>query len=102
MIYEYLCPNHGTIEIQQSIKEKFLKYCPYCKPKVAIKKLISLCNFKLVGEGWSKTDLLDYKASQIEKRLEQEDHQEDVDRQRFIDKKGKEIEDIIKKKLTKT
>ncbi len=57
-VYEYGgCPTCGTIEVQQSIKDEPLKFCPNCSKEnkqVPITKLISLTTFQLVGGGWAR------------------------------------------------
>lgn len=55
--YEYLCPIHQTIEVQQSINEPILEECPQCLAEdkhTPVKKLISISAFHLAGSGWSK------------------------------------------------
>ncbi len=56
-VYEYECPTHKTIEVQQSIKDNALEFCPKCieekDEKVPVKRLISLSGFQLLGTGWA-------------------------------------------------
>lgn len=56
--YEYECVEHGIFEVQQSIKDEPLVYCPIClkeNKQTTIKKLISLSSFSLQGGGWAST-----------------------------------------------
>ena len=57
MIYEYECPVHKVIEVEQKIADPVLTECPLCRKEKNIsspvKKLISLCSFQLLGGKWS-------------------------------------------------
>jgi len=57
--YEYECEMHKIIEVQQTISEPLLEECPKCREEnnihSPVKRLISICNFHLVGSGWSQT-----------------------------------------------
>lgn len=58
-IYEYCCPECGTMEIIQKITENTLTECPECAKAgkhSQIEKLISKSAFHLKGSGWYKTD----------------------------------------------
>jgi putative FmdB family regulatory protein len=55
--YEYECPIHQTIEVQQSISDPILEECPQCLEDgkhTPVQKLISLSSFQLSGGGWAK------------------------------------------------
>jgi len=55
-LYEYMCPKHNEFEVQQSIKDDPLEFCPQCKEEGAdtpVKKLISQSSFVLMGGGWA-------------------------------------------------
>ena len=55
--YTYECPVHQEFEATHSIKEK-LEECPKCKEEgltpQTVKRLINVCSFILVGQGWAK------------------------------------------------
>jgi putative FmdB family regulatory protein len=56
--YTYECKLCGEFEAQQSIKDDSLTECPTCKEagkdSGPPKRLISLTNFHLIGNGWAK------------------------------------------------
>lgn len=58
-VYEYECEKHKIIEVQQTISDPILEECPLCRQETdtcsPVKKLISVCNFHLIGGGWAKT-----------------------------------------------
>lgn len=67
-LYEYECENcKRKFELLVSVNSK-IQYCPVCGHK--LKKLISLCNFQLKGNGWYATD---YKNTKVN------DEKENVD-----------------------
>ena len=69
-IYEYECKNcHEKFEFIVPLSDT-QKWCPKCGKQ--LKKLISLSNFKLVGDGWYVTD---YKNTKVND--EKEDSQSD-------------------------
>lgn len=58
-IYEYHCPECGTVEIMQKMAEEALSKCPECAKRGKsshIERLISMSAFHLKGSGWYKTD----------------------------------------------
>jgi putative FmdB family regulatory protein len=55
-LYEYECPTHGHMEIQQRITEDALKICPVDSCGQPVRKLISNTSFALKGSGWYATD----------------------------------------------
>jgi putative FmdB family regulatory protein len=96
MLYEYKCKVCGVFENLQTSHTP-LKKCPVCKGLV--EKLISLSSFKLVGEGWTKTEQFNDKVKLTEKQLELEDIQEDKAIARAKAKKSKELGILIADKL---
>lgn len=61
MIYEYECSVHGVFEVEQSIKDNKLEFCPKCLEegnKVEVRKLISKTSFVLEGGGcgWGRNN----------------------------------------------
>jgi putative FmdB family regulatory protein len=55
-LYEYECPTHGHMEVQQRITEDALKICPVDQCGQPVRKLISNTSFALKGSGWYATD----------------------------------------------
>ena len=54
-IHEFKCKKCGKIiEMIIPINDNTNKYCPYCGEQM--ERLISLSNFKLIGDGWYQTD----------------------------------------------
>ncbi|HAT10704.1 MAG TPA: FmdB family transcriptional regulator [Planctomycetes bacterium] len=54
--YDYSCPNCGTFEVYQSIKDDTLKVCPTCKSKKLSKLLSSGGGVIFSGSGFWETD----------------------------------------------
>lgn len=54
MIYHFNCPNHGVIEIQQSLKEPLPTKCPECGAKLTRKYTVP--NVVYRGSGFFSTD----------------------------------------------
>lgn len=95
-LFEYKCKICGVFENLQ-FTSAALRKCPVCKGSV--EKLVSLSNFKLVGEGWTKTEQFNDKVKLTEKKLEAEDMEEDKAIARARAKKSKELGTIIADKL---
>jgi putative FmdB family regulatory protein len=55
-VYEYECPVHGRMEVQQRITEDALKSCIVDHCGQPVRKLISATSFALKGSGWYATD----------------------------------------------
>lgn len=54
MIYTYFCEVHKEFEAEHSMNDK-LEFCPHCKEKILVKRLISGgTNFILNGSGWGR------------------------------------------------
>jgi len=57
MIYEYECEKHGVFEVEQSVKDSKLEFCPHCAKEniqTVVKKLISKSSFVLNGNCWAR------------------------------------------------
>ena len=56
-LYEYSCDScQQTSEHLMKISDSAPEFCPLCKEKGVLKKLVSRSNFVLKGTGWYETD----------------------------------------------
>lgn len=97
-VYTYDCPKCGEFDFYQPTYEP-LRKCPDCSNKV--RKLLSACTFILKGEGWTKTEMFNYKVAQKEKELEVEEVAEERELRRKRKEKVKQLmpDSLIRKVL---
>lgn len=69
-LYEYECPTHGHMEVQQRITEDALKTCPVDQCGQPVRKLISNTSFALKGSGWYATDYGGPKSTKSETKAD--------------------------------